>query len=120
MNENYWKNIRSMLYAIIYLKITKIESKITNYKSFMDLIKKTARKCILRGCRTQYITGLDKSSAEQKKQTGFRPGKSCTSQILNLTQHMEDGYKTKKITGAVFVWTYRQRMTWSIKKLNFC
>ena len=26
-------------------------------------------------------------------QTGFRPGKSCTSQLLNLTQHIEDGYQ---------------------------
>ena len=27
-----------------------------------------------------------------KEQAGFRPGKSCTSQLLNLTQHIEDGY----------------------------
>ena len=26
-----------------------------------------------------------------KEQAGFRPGKSCTSQLLNLTQHIEDG-----------------------------
>ena len=28
---------------------------------------------------------------QSKEQTGFRPGKSCTSQLLNLTQHIEDG-----------------------------
>ena len=28
-----------------------------------------------------------------KEQAGFRPGKSCTSQLLNLTQHIEDGYQ---------------------------
>ena len=27
-----------------------------------------------------------------KEQAGFRPGKSYTSQLLNLTQHIEDGY----------------------------
>ena len=28
-----------------------------------------------------------------KEQAGFRAGKSCTSQLLNLTQHIEDGYR---------------------------
>ena len=28
-----------------------------------------------------------------KEQTGFRSGKSCTSKILTLTQHIEDGYE---------------------------
>ena len=36
-------------------------------------------------------------------QAGFRPGKSTIGQLLNLTQHIEDGYQKKKITGAVFV-----------------
>jgi len=31
-----------------------------------------------------------------KNQAGFRPGKSCTSQILNLTQNIEDGFEIKK------------------------
>ena len=38
-----------------------------------------------------------------KEQAGFRPGKSCTSQLLNLTQHIEDGYQRGMITGAAFV-----------------
>ena len=38
-----------------------------------------------------------------KEQAGFRPGKSCTSQLLNLTQHIEDGYQVGKITGTAFV-----------------
>ena len=38
-----------------------------------------------------------------KEQAGFRPGKSCTSQLLNLTQHIEDGYQRGMITGADFV-----------------
>ena len=38
-----------------------------------------------------------------KEQAGFRPGKSYTSQLLNLTQHIEDGYQRGMITGAAFV-----------------
>ena len=37
------------------------------------------------------------------EQAGFRPGKSCTSQLLNLTQLIEDGYVEGLITGAAFV-----------------
>ncbi len=36
-------------------------------------------------------------------QAGFRLGRSCCSQVLNLTQYIEDGFKTKQITGADFV-----------------
>ena len=36
-------------------------------------------------------------------QAGFRPGRSCCDQLLNLTQYIEDGFETKQITGAVFV-----------------
>ena len=38
-----------------------------------------------------------------KEQAGFRPGKSCTRQLLNLTQHFEDGYQENMITGTTFV-----------------
>ena len=38
-----------------------------------------------------------------KEQAGFRSGKSCTSQLLNLTQHIEDGYEEGIITGTAFV-----------------
>ena len=38
-----------------------------------------------------------------KEQASFRHGKSCTSQLLNPTQHIEDGYKVGKITGTTFV-----------------
>ena len=38
-----------------------------------------------------------------KEQAGFRPGKSCTCQLLNLTQHIEDGYQESMITGTAFV-----------------
>ena len=37
------------------------------------------------------------------EQAGFRPEKSCTGQLLNLTQFIEDGFENKKITGAPFV-----------------
>ena len=39
-----------------------------------------------------------------EQQAGFRPGKSTTGQLLNLTpQHIEDGYERGVITGTVFV-----------------
>ena len=38
-----------------------------------------------------------------KEQVGFRSEKSCTSQLLNLTQHIEDGYEEGMITGTAFV-----------------
>ena len=38
-----------------------------------------------------------------KDLAGFRPGRSCAGQILNLTQHIEDGYERKMLTGAAFV-----------------
>ena len=38
-----------------------------------------------------------------KEQAGFRSGKSCTSQLLNLTQHIEDGHEEGMITGTAFV-----------------
>ena len=38
-----------------------------------------------------------------KEQAIFRPGKSCTSQLLNLTQHTEDAYQIAMITCAAFV-----------------
>ena len=38
-----------------------------------------------------------------KEHAGFRSGKSCTSQLLNLTQHIDDGYKEGIITGTAFV-----------------
>ena len=34
---------------------------------------------------------------------GFRPGKSCTSQLFNPTQHIEDGYQEGMITKTTFV-----------------
>ena len=36
-------------------------------------------------------------------QAGFRAGKSCCSQVLNLTQFTENGCEKKQITGADFV-----------------
>ena len=38
-----------------------------------------------------------------KEQTGFRTGKSCTIQLLNLTKHIEDGYQRGMINGAAFI-----------------
>ena len=38
-----------------------------------------------------------------KDQAGFRSGRSCAGQLHNLTQHIEDGYERKMLTGAAFV-----------------
>ena len=37
------------------------------------------------------------------EQAGFRPGKSTTSQVINLTQDIEDGFVKGMVTGTVFV-----------------
>lgn len=37
------------------------------------------------------------------EQAGFRPGKSCCGQVLNLTQYIEDGFEKEMITGVVFI-----------------
>ena len=38
------------------------------------------------------------------QQAGLRPDKSCCSQVLNLTQHIEDGFELGgQITGAAFI-----------------
>ena len=41
-----------------------------------------------------------------KEHSGFRSDKSCTSQLLNLTHHIEDGYQEGMITGTAFVDLY--------------
>lgn len=46
-------------------------------------------------------TTIDKKLISE--QTGFRPRNSCTNQALLLTQYVEDGFETEKITGCVFV-----------------
>ena len=38
-----------------------------------------------------------------KEHSGFRSGKSCTSQLLNPTQHIEDVFEEGMIKGTVFV-----------------
>jgi len=37
------------------------------------------------------------------EQVGFRPGRSCTDQLLNLTKFIEDSFEKGEITGAAFV-----------------
>ena len=34
---------------------------------------------------------------------GFRPGKKCTGQILNMCEHIEDRYENELLTRPVFV-----------------
>ena len=37
------------------------------------------------------------------EQAGFRPGRSCTGQVLKLTQHIENCFEKGMVTGAIFV-----------------
>ena len=41
--------------------------------------------------------------SKPEEQAGFRHVKSCTNQLFNLTQHIEDGYQEEKIMGTAFV-----------------
>lgn len=44
-------------------KIQQIDPILSNYDKFVNLVKETSRKHIPRGCRSQYVPGLDKTSA---------------------------------------------------------
>lgn len=48
--------------------ITRIPPTPANYEQFVDLVKKTSRQHIPRGCRTEYIAGLNTTSKETLKQ----------------------------------------------------
>lgn len=55
----------------------------------------------MRGCYSNAEHHSDCKLA--KDQAGFRPGCSCAGQQLNLTQHIEDGFECKLISGAAFI-----------------
>lgn len=38
-----------------------------------------------------------------RDQGGFKPGISCTGQIIDLTQYIKNGFEEKKITGINFI-----------------
>ncbi len=62
--------------------------------------------CILYKLYERMILSRIQTTVEEKlspDQAGFRPGRSCCGQVLNLTQYIEDGFETKQITGAVLV-----------------
>ena len=58
---------------------------------------------ILRKNYTEQDSTCHRTTSNQE-QAGFRSWKSCTSQLLNLTQHIEDGYEEDMITGTAFVY----------------
>jgi hypothetical protein len=60
-----------------------------------------------------------------KEQTSFRPCKSTTGQLLNLTQYIEDEYEEKPITGTAFVdlsasydTVNHKRLIWRVYKIT--
>lgn len=38
-----------------------------------------------------------------KEQVGFRPGKTCTGQVLNVNDFIENGFERKHITEVAFI-----------------
>ena len=62
--------------------------------------------CILYKIYERMILGRIQPTVDDQlspDQAGFRPGRSCCGQVLNLTQYIEDGFENKLITGTVFV-----------------
>ena len=59
----------------------------------------------LQAVRTTHIEPDSRARGRRtySRTSRIRPGKSCTSQLLNLTEHNEDGYEKRLITGAFFV-----------------
>ena len=53
-----------------------------------------------------------------KEQAGFRAGESCTGQLLNLKQYIEDGYEKSLTTGTVFMDLSSEYDT--VNQLNWC
>lgn len=44
-------------------KIKQIQQSLSNYKKFVKIVKEVSRKHTPRGCRPQYVPGLDKDSS---------------------------------------------------------
>ena len=51
----------------------------------------------------QYSTSHQTTPIYNQRTGRFQIRKSCTSQLLNLTQHIEDGHEESMITGLAFV-----------------
>ena len=53
-----------------------------------------------------------------KAHAGFRPGKSFTSELLNITQHIQDVYQESMITGTAFVDLSAEKYTLSCEVIR--
>ncbi|KAJ8875327.1 hypothetical protein PR048_023222 [Dryococelus australis] len=63
--------------------------------------------CHLYNVLERMITNRISESFDQKlikEQSGFRPERSRCGQILNLTQHIEDGFERGQVTGVAFIY----------------
>lgn len=82
------------------LKLGKQPTQVKNYRPIALLCH--TYKLYKRFILNRIMLEIDKNLI--KKQDSFRSGKCCTSQVLHLIQHIENGFKfRKKITRAVFV-----------------
>ena len=85
--------------VVALLKPGKDASHPTSYRpiSLLCVLHKLYERLIL----SQILpTVEDQLSVDQ---SGFRAGRYCAGQVLNLTKYIEDGYETRNITGAVFI-----------------
>ena len=90
-----WRKSR----IIAILKLGKSPDEPKNYRpiSLLSHFYKLFECLIL----NQLLPILEKNIIPE--QAGFRPGKSCMSQLLNLTEHIESGFEKKQKTISVFV-----------------
>ena len=95
------------------------------YKSFSDLVRMCARKCIPRGCRTKYISGLTPESGELLKHYqelyDADPFSADTIEAgANLNDHIKETRKQKweeTITGIDL--THNSKKGWqTLAKIN--
>ena len=85
---------------ICYGKVDLITCYLYRSRTCMQSLK---YKCITCIAITRWAITIQYNTRRLPEQTGFRSGKSCTAQVLNLTQYIEDGFETGKITGIVLV-----------------
>lgn len=87
------------IYVIVLLKPGKNPDEAKSYRpiSLLCHMYKLFERLVMNRINTMIDVNVI------KEQMGFRAEKSCTSQVLNMTQHIENGFEGIMITGAVFI-----------------
>ena len=96
------KNIPKIWRKSKVIAIPKPGKKLDDPKNFRPIsLLCTLYKLFERILLNRLSINIDKQLLPE--QAGFRPGKNCTGQVLNLTQFIENGFQSNLKTGAVFV-----------------